>query len=64
MGCKNKGIRLWNNDVSHVAAIKHKKYISAQERHSDMGTDVAYTYCAELGGQLLLLKGKGCMRSC
>lgn len=64
MGRKNRGIRLWNNNVSHVAVLKHTKYLSAQESHSDTGTDVAYTYRVELGGQLPLLKGKCCVRSC
>lgn len=30
MGHKEKGVRLWKNNVSHVAAIKHTKYLSAQ----------------------------------
>lgn len=61
-GRKSRGIRLWNDNVSHVAAIRHTKYLSAQGSHSDTGTDVAYTNRAELGGQLL--KGECCVRSC
>lgn len=62
MDRKSRGIGLWNNNVSHVAAIKHTKYLSAQESHSDTRTDVTYTYPAELGGQLLLPQGKCSVR--
>lgn len=60
---KSRGIGLWNNNVSHVAAIKHTKYLSAQESHRNTRTDVTYTYPAELGGQLLLPQDKCSVRS-
>lgn len=59
---KSRGIGLWNNNVSHVAAIKHTKYLSAQESHHNTRTDVTYTYPAELGGQLLLPQDKCSVR--
>lgn len=47
-----------------MGVIKHTNYLSAWESHNDMGTDISGRWYAELGGQLVLLKSKCCVRSC